>query len=113
MTVVSMTEFNDVVEPQGRDRKSSSEKETYSLVIVLKSLVLTTVSNDDPRMVDIGLVLGETEAKLNGSLEFLNEQRQGTAIRYLKSSFLEHRVSNKFLCYSASPLQALKNSSGF
>ncbi|KXJ73850.1 hypothetical protein RP20_CCG014856 [Aedes albopictus] len=82
MTVVSMTEFDDVVEPQGHDRKSSSEKETYSLVIVLKSLVLTTVSNDDPRMVDIALVLGETEAKLNGSLEYLNEQRQGTAISW-------------------------------
>ncbi|XP_065072680.1 uncharacterized protein LOC135697035 [Ochlerotatus camptorhynchus] len=58
----------------------SAVTEGYSLVILIKSLVISDVPEDDPRMLDICIILGDTEAKLSGTMAEINGQRRGSAI---------------------------------
>ncbi|XP_021701014.1 uncharacterized protein LOC110676642 [Aedes aegypti] len=101
--------ISDVV-VQDPDRNGSIQKESYSLVIVLKSLVLANVENDDPRTLDISLLLGETEAKLNGTLADFNGQRHGTAISVPTSNseeFKRYLTSHELLITIGTDLEVL------
>ncbi|XP_062551350.1 uncharacterized protein LOC134216496 [Armigeres subalbatus] len=94
--VYSIASENSKAEPEA-GRIDSNGRESYSLVAIIEALVLPNVQNDDPRTLDICLVLGNVETKLNGTLADFNGQRRGTALGAPASNseeFLQFLVNN-------------------
>lgn len=77
------------------ERSGSKIEEGYSLVILIKSLVMVEVPEIDTRTLNICITLGETETKLSGTMAEINEQRRGSAIRYVS-----HKSVFKLMCFS-------------
>lgn len=93
----SMATDNEPAPPVVEKLEGSGSKieEGYSLVILIKSLVMVEVPETDTRTLDISITLGGTETKLSGTMAEINEQRRGSAIRYMSNN-----SAFKLMCFT-------------
>lgn len=74
------------------ERDGSATMEKYSLVVLIKSLVMDDVPEDDLRVLDICITLGDIDARLSGTMAEINGQRRGSAINVPVSSAEEFKL---------------------